>query len=161
MGSESHSLVFSSCVSLRGSLFWNLPQAVGFMRETVCPEESTWWDWAVDLQSEDKTSPEFLRCEGQPDNKSMEKAGDGRFWTAVHLPSNVPMQPCVSDVHGQGWRPLWLQLASEPWRTFWGWVSQELFKAMSVMSPGLEALTGQWPLLLWLCEYGTNVESHT
>lgn len=121
MGSQSHSLVFSTCVSPRRCLFWNFPQAVELMRETVWPEEPTMWDWAVDLQScvgKGKTSPGFLRCEGQPDNKNTEKAGDGRFWTAVYLPSKFPIQPCVSDVHGPGWS-LWLQLVSEPWEPFW------------------------------------------
>lgn len=46
-------------------------------------------------------------------------------------------------------------------KTFLGRASKELFKATSVMSPGLKALTWQWPLLFRLCECGTNVESHT
>lgn len=74
------------------------------MRETAWPEKSTWWDWAVDLQSyvgKDKTSHGFLRCKGKPDKKSTEKAGDRRFWTAVQLASKCPMCHVFQMLMGQ------------------------------------------------------------
>jgi len=73
------------------------------MKETVWPEKASWWGCSVNLQScvgKGKTSPRFPRCKGKPDDKSTGKAGNRRFWTAVHLPSKFPMQPCVSDAHG-------------------------------------------------------------
>lgn len=107
---------------------------------------------------EGKTSPGFWGAEENQVTKTLKKleAGDFGHLSACHLSS----LQWVTDALGK-FDSCDSSLSLNHWDLLGLWASKQLFKAMSTVSPMLEAPSGQWSLLLWLIECGTNVESHT